>query len=143
MKNLIRYILIAFLFFILVLVRAFATKVFYDPLIQYFQLEYLYHPPNDIEIVKLLFHMFLRFLINTIISLMIIWLVFKQKSFVKFSIIFYTIVFVVLITTFGFLLANNFEVGYRLPFYIRRFIIHPLFLLLLLPAFYYQKLKTK
>jgi exosortase F-associated protein len=27
-----------------------------------------------------------------------------------------------------------------LPYYIRRFIIHPLFLLLLLPAFYYQNL---
>ena len=54
-----------------------------------------------------------------------------------------SVAFVILITVFVILIKNNFESGYLLPFYIRRFIIHPLFLLILLPAFYYQKLSNR
>jgi len=40
---------------------------------------------------------------------------------------------------FYILLQTGFNKGYLLAFYIRRFLIHPLFVLVLLPAFYYQQ----
>lgn len=143
MNKSVRYILIAVLFVLLVLVRVVAPKIFYDPLIEYFKNDYLYHPPIYIEKLKLVFNMFLRYALNTVISLIIIWIAFQKREYVKFSAIFYGLAFVILITIFSFLIANDFEGGYRLPFYIRRFIVHPVLLLLLLPAFYYQELKAK
>jgi exosortase F-associated protein len=62
---------------------------------------------------------------------------------VKFSVVFFILAFVILIIAFAFLIRGSLESGYLLPFYIRRFIIHPLFLLLLLPAFYYQQLSKE
>lgn len=143
MNKEIRYISIGFLFFLLILVRAYSTKLFYDPLVSYFIDEYMYISPEGIEKGKLFLHMLFRFLLNTIISLAIIWLVFRKISFVKFSGLFYLISFVVLSIVFFYLLENKFSNGYLLPFYIRRFIIHPLILLILLPAFYYQILQEK
>lgn len=143
MKNLTRYFIIAVLFFLLILVRAFATKVFYDPMIDYFEKEYLYISPEGIETPKLFLHMFFRYVVNTVISLGIIWFFFQRKDFVRFSVIFYGIAFVVLSLVFYFLLKNNFSSGHLLPFYVRRFLIHPLILLVLLPAFYYQILQEK
>ena len=51
--------------------------------------------------------------------------------------------FLILGLLFWVLLNYELSLGYRLTFYIRRFLIHPLFLLILLPAFYYQKLKMR
>ena len=143
MNKTIRYFGIGFLFFLLILVRAYSTKLFYDPLVSYFTDEYMYVSPEGIQKGKLFLHMFFRFLLNTIISLGIIWLVFRKISFVKFSVLFYLIAFMVLSAVFSYLLENKFANGHLLPFYIRRFIIHPLILLILLPAFYYQILQEK
>jgi exosortase F-associated protein len=68
---------------------------------------------------------------------------FERKDYLTFSGFFLMLAFMILIIVFVLLLRDDFESGYLLPFYIRRFIIHPLFLLLLLPAFYYQKLSKR
>jgi exosortase F-associated protein len=44
-----------------------------------------------------------------------------------------------MIVIFSLLLRTNFESGYLFPFYIRRFIVHPIFLLIFLPTFYYHR----
>jgi len=84
-----------------------------------------------------------RYILNSFISLGIIYLVFRKKNFVKFSAFFLMVAFMILIFFHGILLKTNFEDGYLFPFYIRRFIIHPIFLFLLLPAFYVQKKQKK
>jgi exosortase F-associated protein len=48
-----------------------------------------------------------------------------------------------LITTFFIILKGELANGYLFAFYVRRFIIHPLFVLLLLPAFYYKRLNSR
>ena len=143
MKKIYKYIGIAFLFFLLILVRAFSTKMFYDPMSSYFEDEYLYISPEGVVYWKLFLNMFIRFFINTGISIGIIWLVFKRIEFVKFSAVFYGVAFIILSTIFYFLLKDDFSSGHLFPFYIRRFIIHPLILLVLLPALYYQTLQEK
>lgn len=142
MNKTIRYILVFMLFLLLILVRAFASKLFYDPLIDYFKNDYLYTAIPEVNQWKLISSMFFRYSLNSLISLAIIWLLFLKIDILKFSGFFLTVAFMLLGFVFMLLLKTNFESGYLLPFYIRRFIIHPMFLILLLPAFYYQKLKV-
>ena len=143
MNKYLKIVIVFILFILLFLVRALESKLFYDPLIEYFKNDYLYTSIKDVDVSKLLVNMFFRFTINSLLSLGVIWFLFLRKDLLKFSAIFLAIAFLVLIIIFSFLIQNDFKTGYLLPFYIRRFIIHPIFLLLLLPAFYYQKLSKK
>jgi len=143
MKKPVKIFLILILFLFLFLIRAFEAELFYDPLIVYFQNDYLYKSIPNIDEWKLVIDMLWRYVINSLISLGIIALIFKKKEYIKFSGFFLMLAFMLLIIVFSFLLKDGFKSGYLFPFYIRRFIIHPIFLFLLLPAFYYQKLKKK
>jgi exosortase F-associated protein len=134
-----RIILIVMLFFVLVMIRAYASKLFYDPFIVYFKNDYLYEPIPVFSGSKLLVDLFFRYTLNSMISLLIIYVAFQNRDFVIFSIKFYAIAFVVLTITFFIILRGELEHGYLFAFYVRRFIIHPLFVLILLPAFYYKQ----
>jgi exosortase F-associated protein len=140
MKKRIRYPLIIVLLFSLVLVRAFENELFYDPFIVFFQNDYLYTSIPDFKYGELFWNLFLRYSLNSIISMGIIYLVFEKWGYVILSSKLYVGGFVLLAFAYLFLLFTDFEHGYLLPFYIRRFIIHPLFLLLLLAALFYEKL---
>jgi len=128
---------------LLILVRGFANELFYDPFIVYFIDDYLHKPIPSFSGSKLLFDLFFRYSLNSFISLLIIYVAFQNRSFVIFSIKFYIVAFIVLILTFFIILKGELANGYLFAFYIRRFLIHPLFVLLLLPAFYYKQLTSK
>ena len=140
-KNITNIFLIAVVFVVLMAVR-FYESFFYDPLLSYFKSDYLHQSMPELLFGKLLFHLFLRYTINTLLSLLIIWIAFRKKSFIKFSLYFYTIAFLLLIVTFWLILQTHFENSYLFGFYVRRFLIQPIFILLLLPAFYYQLKST-
>lgn len=139
MKYFVKILFSLFFLWLLFLIRAFETTLFYDPLIDYFQNDYLHQKIDDIDSWRLLVNLFCRYLLNSTISLGLIWVLFKRQDYVKFSGVFFVLAFVILIITFLFLLKDNLQGGYLLLFYVRRFIIHPLFLLLLVPLFFYQK----
>ncbi|WP_435414455.1 exosortase F system-associated membrane protein [Polaribacter aestuariivivens] len=143
MNKYIKIILTIILVLLLFVIRAFSEELFYDPLIEYFKNDYLYSKIPNINIWHLMIDMLFRYILNSLVSLGIIWVLFERKDYLKFTGFFLMAAFTVLIIAFILLLRNQFENGYLLPFYIRRFIIHPLFLLLLLPAFYYQKLSNR
>ena len=143
MNKYIRIVLAIILFSLLFVVRAFESQLFYDPLLEYFKNDYLYKYIYNIDVWRLTVDMLFRYSLNSLISLGIIWVMFQRKDYLKFSGFFLMLAFMILIVIFVLLLRDDFESGYLLPFYIRRFIIHPLFLLLLLPAFYYQKLSKR
>jgi exosortase F-associated protein len=143
MNRFLKIILLLLLISLLFLIRAFSAELFYDPLIEYFKNDYLYTKMPLINIWHLVIDMLCRYLLNSLTTLAIIWLLFNRKDYLKFTGFFLTAAFVILIVVFALLLRNQFETGYLLPFYIRRFIIHPLFLLILLPAFYFQKLSNR
>ncbi len=139
MKKRVKLILIVFLFLLLVLVRAFGGDIFYDPFITYFKGDYLNQPIPDYNTLKLWVHIIMRYLINMIISLGIIYVAFQKKGLVRFSIKFYVAAFIVFGAFYFVLLQFEMINGHLFTFYVRRFLIHPVFVLILLPAFYYQK----
>lgn len=139
MKKRIRIPIIAGLFLLLILVRAFGTDIFYDPFIEYFRNDYLNKPIPDYNGFKLSLNILFRYALNTVISLAIIYVAFQKKGLVKFSIKFYVAAFVVMGILYFILLQFEMINGHLFTFYVRRFLIHPVFVLILLPAFYYQK----
>lgn len=138
-----RILYILLLFLLLVLVRGFENELFYDPFIDYFRNDYLYDPIPVFSGSKLLWGLIFRYGLNTFFSLLIIYVAFDNKDFLVFSIKFYAVAFVVLTITFFIILKGELAHGYLFAFYVRRFLIHPLFVLLLLPAFYYKQLTSK
>jgi exosortase F-associated protein len=141
MPNALKYILILILVGLLVLIRVFENQLFYDPYLLFFKNDYLYMDFPRREILKLTFFTSLRYILNSLISLGIIFLFFKDRSIVKFSAFVYAIAFIILILIFLYFVINPRQEDYYLFFNFRRFLIQPVLLLLLLPAFYYYKLK--
>ncbi len=143
MKKVTTIILILTLLAVLVGIRAFVEPFFYDPLIAYFKNDALIKALPDLDLGKYFWNIFLRYTLNSIVSLAIIYLLFKNIKTVQFSMKFYIISFIVLSLMLFFLLnyenlANNLRI-----FYVRRFLIQPLFLFILIFGFYYQKLQSK
>lgn len=128
------------LFGLLVLIRVFENELFYDPYLLFFKNDYLYMDYPRREILKLTLFTTLRYLLNGVVSLAIIYLFFKDKSIVKFSVIVYTVAYLILILIFLYFVINPRQEDYYLFFNFRRFLIQPVILLLLIPAFYYYKL---
>lgn len=124
-----------------ILFRFFEETLFYDPLLVFFKTDHTTMPLPDFEFGKLLLNLAFRYLLNTAISLAILWVVFTNKSILQFSALLYGILFFILMLTFAVLLVYS-EAGDHLAlFYVRRFLIQPILLLLLLPAFYAQRLR--
>lgn len=135
-----KYILLFLLFGALVLIRFFENELFYDPYLTFFHNDYLYIDSPRRELVKLTLFATLRFVMNTAISLGILYVVFKDKSVVKFSGLVFIAAYVILISLFLYFVIHPKQEDYYIFFNIRRFLIQPLLLILLLPAFYYHKI---
>ncbi len=121
------------------LIRTFENELFYDPFLDYFKRTYLYEPFPKYDSVQLYLNLIFRYSLNTVISLAILQVLFHKKAYLKLALAFYSVSLVLLLIAFS--LALNFTdfKDYQYLFYIRRFLIQPLLLLLLIPAFYYQK----
>ncbi|MCK0179076.1 exosortase F system-associated protein [Flavobacteriaceae bacterium S0862] len=141
MHKWIKYIIIFGLVVLLALVRYFEDYLFYDPYLQFFENDYLYIDSPRREALKLTLFTTLRYVLNTVISLGILFVVFKDKSVVKFSVIIYGIAYLFLLAAFLYFVINPKKEEYYLFFNIRRFLIQPLILVVLLPAFYYNKIR--
>jgi len=137
----VKYILLFALLCLLISIRFFEEYLFYDPYVLFFQNDYLYIDNPRREVFKLTLFTTLRYVLNTIISLGILYLVFKDRNIVKFSGIVYLIAYVILLAVFLYFVLNPNQEDYYLFFNIRRFLIQPIILILLLPAFYYHKLR--
>ena len=138
----VKCILLFVLVLMLILIRFYEDSLFYDPYLTFFQNDYLYIDSPRRELAKLVGFTTLRFTMNTVISLVILFVFFKDKSIIKFSGIIYAIAFIALILVYLYFVINPNQEDYYLFFNVRRFLIQPIILILLLPAFYYHKLKT-
>ncbi|MEJ6792416.1 MAG: exosortase F system-associated protein, partial [Lacinutrix sp.] len=76
MGKYIKYIWLFFLFGLLVLVSAFENELFYDSYLKFFHSDYLYLDSPRREVLKLTLYTTLRYVINTIISLAILYVFF-------------------------------------------------------------------
>lgn len=128
-----------FLTGLLVAVRAFESQLFYDPFVLYFKSEYTALPYPDYNGVLLFAHWILRYVLNSVISVLLLYVIFKEMEVVKFASFLLFVFLTVLIPLLYVLLEYSDESQKMLLFYVRRFVIQPLFVLLFIPGFYFQK----
>ncbi len=124
----------------LIFVRIFEKNLFYDPFLFFFKLDYQNKPLPYFDGIQLFFGIFFRYLLNSLFSLSIIYLVFKQIQLLKFATLLFIVLFVILIVLFFSLIQFSEQPDYLVLFYVRRFLIQPMFLVLFIPAFYYQQI---
>lgn len=141
MSKSIKYILVFMGFGLLTLIRFFEHELFYDPYLTFFENDYLYLDNPRREVFKLTLFTSLRYVLNSVISLGVLYLVFNDKGVLRFSLFIYTVSFIVLIIAYLYFVINPRQEDYYLFFNMRRFLIQPVILILLLPAFYYNKIK--
>ncbi|MBW7675565.1 exosortase F system-associated membrane protein [Chryseobacterium chendengshani] len=123
----------------LVGVRMLEDQIFYDPFLNYF------HEANKNVVfpefewgILVLSHIF-RFVLNLIFSSIIIHFLFKNKEWTIQGVLLIAIVFIITFPIYLYCIYDRFEMGYLFSFYMRRFVIQPLILLLIVPLFYYRK----
>ena len=134
MTRVFRILLIGILICTLLAVRWYGKSFFYDPFMDFFNGDYLVAQFPDFIFVDLMLDLTLRYWINTFISILIIGLAFKRTTVIIFSLKFYLIAFVLLTLAYAYQLNHEFRNGYLIAFYVRRMIIHPMFLIILMPV---------
>lgn len=132
---------IGMLVLLLVLVRLFEHELFYDPFMLFYQQGFSAVP--EAYPAELFFNVVVRYVINALISLAILYVVFESRSILRFSALLYVVVFLLLFPLFMYLVPHMQEDDFLAAFYVRRFLVHPILILILLPAFYYQRLKER
>ncbi|SHG72274.1 exosortase F-associated protein [Flavobacterium micromati] len=140
LNNKIRIIQLFFLILLLVLVRAFENQLFYDPFLDFFKQDFTVLPLPDVSSLKLFLGLLLRYTLNTSISLSIIYVLFREIKMIKFAFILYCFFFLILIFLLFFIIYFTEENHNWLLFYVRRFLIQPIFLMLFIAGFYYQRI---
>lgn len=126
----------------LALIRTFERKLFYDPFLQYFKADFHSSPYPEVEALKLFWSLFLRYFLNSALSLWLIFVLFQDRDIFKFSLFVYGLFLVFFLIAF-YIILEYFPDGSWLLFYVRRFLIQPILVLLFIPGFYYQLQKTK
>jgi exosortase F-associated protein len=141
-KNKLTIVLIIVALILLICVRVFETELFYDPFISFYKSEYFHKPLPSFELSRLLTNLVFRFSINALLSLSILYFLFTDITILKVSAYLYLGIGVVLVMVFSCYLVCYNSPDYLVLFYIRRFLIQPVLLVLFVPAFYYQKKLT-
>lgn len=136
MKHL-KWILAAACAVCLIGVRFIEAEVFYDPFLHFFRKTGSAFP--QFSWVPLIISHILRFSLNMIFSLGIIHFLFLNKKWTLQSGILIGISFLIFFPIYLYCLYTEFSFGRLFGFYIRRIIIHPIPLLILIPLFYYKK----
>lgn len=139
LSNKLKIVLILLLVLLLAAIRAYEDELFYDPFLLYFKADYLSLAVPKFDSFKLFLGLSFRYFLNTILSLGIMYVLFSDLKFTKLTVILYVVFYLILMITF-FSVLHFFDKGNNFAlFYIRRFLIQPLFLLFFIPAFFYQK----
>ncbi len=137
----IRILLAIVLIIGLIAVRFFEDRIFYDPLIHYFKYFKARFP--QLNETKLYSHIFLRYMLNLLFTVLLIKVIFWKQQYVKFTIIIGVLGLAILLPLYAYQLHNHLIWGDMIFFYVRRFLIQPMFLIILVPCFYYQEIKNK
>lgn len=139
LQNKKRLVLVILFVLGLVLVRAFENELFYDPFLDFFKDDFQNQLLPSYESMPLFFGLLFRYTLNSLFTVLIIKTIFEQESIVKLTVFLLLIFFFVFVIAMFSILHFSKHPDYLSLFYIRRFLIQPLFLILFIPAFYYQK----
>ncbi len=141
MNRINKLVLIVLLGCLLLAIRGFEDSLFYDPFLSFFKSTKSNKALPEFESFKLIANIAWRYLMNTTVSLGIMWIVFQKIEILKLATLLYIVLFIALLVTFYFLASSEATGQHMALFYVRRFLIQPLLLLILIPAFYFQKNK--
>lgn len=141
-ENKFRILGVLLVVFSFAVIRAFENQLFYDPFLAYFEEDFKNMPFPEVHSFKLFGGLLLRFFLNSGLSLLLIYILFSDKDILKFSIALYGFFGLLLFVSF-YIILNFYPEGNWLLFYVRRFIIQPIFVLIFIPAFYYQLQHSK
>ena len=123
----------------LIAVRVFEDRLFYDPFLDYFhEANKNQHFPDFVWGKLMAGHLF-RFFLNLFFSCLIIHFWFNNKRWTIQGALLMVIVFAITFPIYLYCISDRFELGYLFSFYMRRFVIQPLILLLIIPLFYYRQ----
>ncbi|MDI5886517.1 exosortase F system-associated membrane protein [Flavobacterium yafengii] len=139
LNNKLRFVQFLLLVVLLVVVRAFENQLFYDPFLDFFKKDFAKLRLPIFDSTQLFLGLLFRYTLNTVISLGIIYVIFKDVAMVKFAFVLYYFFFMILIVAFFYIVYFANENSNWVLFYVRRFLIQPIFVLLFVPGFYYQK----
>jgi len=142
MPKIARYLIAGIVLLLIVSVRIFETQLFYDPLLAFFR-DSNHEGLPKIDQFKLYSNVFFRYMINLLLIVLFVKLIFLNQSYVKFTIIIGVITLLILLPIYGYMLNNQLNFGEMIFFYIRRFLIQPMLLIILVPCFYYQEIRNK
>lgn len=137
--KIVRWFLVALLIFGLILVRKFETDLFYDPLLSFFHQDFMHATFPEIDIPKHFLSVFFRYFLNAIISLGIIYFIFQDVKIVRLSALILFILFFVFLLPYYYFIHTEFKQFLTAGFYIRRLLIQPVMLLILIPAIWFYK----
>ncbi|MDI6048758.1 exosortase F system-associated protein [Flavobacterium sp. XS2P24] len=139
LNNKLRFVQFLLLVVLLVLVRTFENQLFYDPFLNFFKKDFAKLRLPSFDSTQLFLGLLFRYTLNAVISLGIIYVIFKDVAMVKFAFVLYYFFFMILIVAFFYIVYFANENSNWVLFYVRRFLIQPIFVLLFVPGFYYQK----
>lgn len=123
----------------LVAIRGVEDHFFYDPFLPFFKSANHSATFPNFEWGRLILSHLFRFGLNTVFSLIIIHFLFQNKQWTKQAFILIALVFVIVFPIYLLCIYDRFQFGYLFSFYVRRFVIQPLTLLLIIPIFYYRR----
>jgi exosortase F-associated protein len=141
-KYIFQFFIVLVVIVIFALIRNFEDTLFYDPFLNFFKGEYAQKSIPQVIEWRLYLNLLLRYLLNTFLSLFVIFIIFKNAEYVKLASLLYFVFLIILLPLFIFTI-HFFSERPMLLFYIRRFIIQPMFLLLFIPGFYFQQVSVK
>ncbi|KMQ63722.1 exosortase [Chryseobacterium sp. BLS98] len=123
----------------LISVRMFEDKMFHDPFLGYFHEANKNIPFPGFVWGKLIAGHLFRFILNLGFSCLIIQCLFRNRQWTVQAALLITIIFAITFPIYLYCIYDRFDIGYLFSFYMRRFVIQPLALLLIVPMFYYRK----
>ena len=123
----------------LIAVRMVEDQLFYDPFQAFFHLANKHAEFPDFEWTPLILNYLFRFGLNLVLSAAVVYFIFKNKQWTLQAIVLMLIVFAITFPLYLYCIHTQFDIGYLFSFYMRRFVIQPLILLLIIPLFYYRK----
>ena len=139
LQNKLRVCAAVIIIVLLAAVRAFEDALFYDPFLIYFKTDFTGMSVPHYDSVLLHLNLLFRFVLNSFLSLLLIFIIFKNFEQLKLASLLYVGFAIVLLSAFW-VVVTYFPDSKMTLFYLRRFLIQPLLLLLFIPAFYFQQL---
>ncbi|AZQ45124.1 exosortase F system-associated protein [Nonlabens ponticola] len=127
---------------LLVLVRVYEKSIFYDPLLDYFHTNFQNRPIPELNLPLLVLSTTGRYIINSLLSLAVIWFLYKKRSYLKASAWTYLFAGTALGVFFTILCTLDGDFVKMALFYTRRFFIHPILLFIMVAGLYYLKSKS-